>query len=345
MSPAWRRPAERVSFTVRREWKPAAQQQNMIVPVFALMSGPDGGLGIPSIERHGHLLLGTPMPEKTPSYLVVKDWAQYQHYKNRNPPWIKLYYHTLDDYEFARLSDVAKGHLLLIWLLASRHGGRIHNDPVWVGRRIGATDPINLQVLIDQGFLLTEQDASNMLAECKQSAMPEREKRERRKEGDEEEDETAASPTFGRVGEAQELEPQVSQGGFWGSYIALVRELWWQPDGKPPEGWDESREASIYRQRRAKGDTHLDLLDMVRGIRLMLDRGILSWVQGKPTSRLLNNTADGARNLGTLALEAYQTHGEAPPRAIRTSTSGMTSIGSLLPYGLPVTSSYTTAAW
>lgn len=137
----------------------------------------------------------------------------------------------------------------------------------------------------------------------------------------------------------------VSQDDGFGSYIALVRHLWWQPDGKPPADWTEGREASVYQARRAKGETHIDLLAMVRGVRLLLDRGTISWVQGKPTSRLLNNTAEGARNLGTLALEAYQTHGEAPPRAIRTSTSGMTSIGSLLPAGLPVTSSSTTLGY
>jgi hypothetical protein len=58
-------------------------------------------------------------------YLRVKNWAEFQHYKDRNPPWIKLHRALLDDYEFARLPDASKAHLVLIWLLASQSDGRI----------------------------------------------------------------------------------------------------------------------------------------------------------------------------------------------------------------------------
>src|SRR5690606_19747530 len=35
-------------------------------------------------------------------YLTVKNFERFQHYKDRNPPWIKLYNDLLDDYEFGR---------------------------------------------------------------------------------------------------------------------------------------------------------------------------------------------------------------------------------------------------
>jgi hypothetical protein len=38
-------------------------------------------------------------------YLRVKNWSEFQHYKDRNPPWIKLHRTLLDhDYEAAILA-------------------------------------------------------------------------------------------------------------------------------------------------------------------------------------------------------------------------------------------------
>ncbi|WP_420335553.1 hypothetical protein [Roseibium sp.] len=101
----------------------------------------------------------------------VKNFEKFQHYKDRNPPWIKLYNELLDDYEFGCLPDISKWHLIAIWLLASRSGNRIPMDERWVAKRISANDELNLQVLFDFGFLVenqelrnVEQDASKRLA-------------------------------------------------------------------------------------------------------------------------------------------------------------------------------------
>ena len=86
-------------------------------------------------------------------YISVKNWDSKQHYKHRNPPWIKLHCDLLNDYEFARLKDACKSHLMLIWLLASRLDNKIPNDPKWIAKRIGSTTKIDVNVLIDKGFL------------------------------------------------------------------------------------------------------------------------------------------------------------------------------------------------
>ena len=108
-------------------------------------------------------------------YLRVKNFEKYQHYKDRRPPWIKLYSSLLDDYAFACLQDASKAHLMLLWLLASQSNNRIPYDEKWIARKINTTAPIDLQTLIAQGFLEVEQDASETLAPRKQSAMPETE--------------------------------------------------------------------------------------------------------------------------------------------------------------------------
>ena len=93
----------------------------------------------------------------------VKNWSEFQHYKDRNPPWIKLHNHLLDDYEFEMLGDAAKGHLLCIWMLASRTKNEMPLDDKWITKKIGASTKVNLEALINAGFLILEHDASTPL--------------------------------------------------------------------------------------------------------------------------------------------------------------------------------------
>jgi len=99
-------------------------------------------------------------------YFSVKKWEEFQHYKDRNPPWIKLHNQLLDNYEFENLADATKGHLLCIWMLASRTNNKIVYDNSWVKRKIGANSQVDLKKLLDSGFIelqIVEHDASNLL--------------------------------------------------------------------------------------------------------------------------------------------------------------------------------------
>jgi len=105
-------------------------------------------------------------------YLRVKNWENFQHYKDRSPPWIKLHRDLLRDYDFACLQDASKLHLILIWLLASQMDNQIPADANFIKNQIGVKGEINFKELIYKGFLI---DDSNALASCKQHAMPETE--------------------------------------------------------------------------------------------------------------------------------------------------------------------------
>ena len=143
------------------------------------------------------------------AYFSVKGWEKHQHYKDRAPPWIKLHVALLEDYEFGCLQDASKAHLLAIWLLASKHDNRIPLDPTWVGRRINASDPVDLDALVKAGFLVIEgpakaetqaestlsQDASDTLAGRSENATSEN--REQRTET--EKDAQKASPSSPRA--------------------------------------------------------------------------------------------------------------------------------------------------
>lgn len=88
-------------------------------------------------------------------YLSIKNYETYQHYKQDwQPPWIKLYNRLLDDYAFLQLSDETQRHLMCLWLLASRHQNRIPNDVEYIARAIHAKTKVDLQALIDAGFVV-----------------------------------------------------------------------------------------------------------------------------------------------------------------------------------------------
>lgn len=55
----------------------------------------------------------------------VKDWNKFQHFKDRKPPWIKLYRDILDDMEWHELDPVAAKALVAIWLIASENDGKL----------------------------------------------------------------------------------------------------------------------------------------------------------------------------------------------------------------------------
>ena len=103
-------------------------------------------------------------------YLSVPNWANLQHYKDRDPTWIKLHRTLLSNYEWAQLPDASKAHLIGLWLVAARTDNRIPADPAWLARQIGATDAVDLEPLLAGGWVAWIEPASDALATCYQPA-------------------------------------------------------------------------------------------------------------------------------------------------------------------------------
>jgi hypothetical protein len=55
----------------------------------------------------------------------IKNWSKFQHFKDRKPPWIKLYRDLLDDMDWHQLDPKAAKMLVMLWLLASENSGDI----------------------------------------------------------------------------------------------------------------------------------------------------------------------------------------------------------------------------
>lgn len=51
--------------------------------------------------------------------LKIRGWKKFQHFKDRTPPWIKLYRELLDDPDWHALDGEAAKTLTMLWLLAS----------------------------------------------------------------------------------------------------------------------------------------------------------------------------------------------------------------------------------
>ena len=108
--------------------------------------------------------------------LQPKNWAVFQHYKDRCPPWIKLHRDLLNDRSYMRLPIASKALAPMLWLLASES-----KDGVFDGSldelvfRLHITKKEyqdGIKPLIDNDFFIL---VSGVLAERKQDAIPETE--------------------------------------------------------------------------------------------------------------------------------------------------------------------------
>jgi hypothetical protein len=112
----------------------------------------------------------------------VKNWAEFQHYKDRSPPWIRLHRSFLDDYDFHCLPVASRALAPMLWLLASENkdlsSGIIEGSDEKIAFRLHTTVKDlreSLKALISARFIEVVQLASVSLAARKQPATPETE--------------------------------------------------------------------------------------------------------------------------------------------------------------------------
>lgn len=94
----------------------------------------------------------------------VRNWEKYQHYKKRNPPWIKLHLEILTSKDWIMLADASRVLAIACMLLASKNDGYIPDDPEYLKRVAYLNTEPDFTQLIECGFLIKEEDASKMLA-------------------------------------------------------------------------------------------------------------------------------------------------------------------------------------
>jgi hypothetical protein len=113
--------------------------------------------------------------------ITIKNWARFQHFKDRRPPWIKLYRELLDDRQWHDLPPECAKLLVECWLLASEQHveGIITGDIEDIAFRLHRTAaevwPL-LQAVALQGFIdISSDDDINVISARYQDDAPETE--------------------------------------------------------------------------------------------------------------------------------------------------------------------------
>ena len=147
--------------------------------------------------------------------LQPKNWAVFQHYKDRCPPWIKLHRDLLNDRGFMCLPLASKALAPLLWLLASEaKDGTFDGSLDELVFRLHITPKEyedGLRPLIHKGFFIV---ASSVLAESYQVAIPER-------EGERETETETETETKKEKKSAVAPRPQDVSQQVWDDWVAL----------------------------------------------------------------------------------------------------------------------------
>jgi hypothetical protein len=82
----------------------------------------------------------------------IRNWERFQHYKNRNPPWIKLHILVLDDFDWIKWNNDTKVLAVAVMLLAAR----TENEVPWDKDYLSAVTHVDVT-----------KDAMNVLDLCR----------------------------------------------------------------------------------------------------------------------------------------------------------------------------------
>jgi len=89
-----------------------------------------------------------------PKQYAIRNWRRFQHYKHRNPPWIKLHTEILSSEDFVVLDDASKLLAVVCMVIAAKHNGLVPAIPAYLKRVAYLDKEPNLKPLIECGFLV-----------------------------------------------------------------------------------------------------------------------------------------------------------------------------------------------
>lgn len=103
----------------------------------------------------------------------IKNWEEFQHFKDRNPIWIKLYRKLLDDKQWHDLDPQSAKVLIMLWLLASEHNGVLPNVEE-ISFRLRMPEKVILSTVSKLSHWLLHSDI-NLISSCHQDVISETE--------------------------------------------------------------------------------------------------------------------------------------------------------------------------
>lgn len=99
----------------------------------------------------------------------ISNWGDYQHYKDRCPPWIKLHHSLITSEVWVMGDDASRSLAVACMLLASRdnaNDGSFNGDPEYIKRFAYLNSKPDFNHLIKHGFIEVLHNASKVIAEC-----------------------------------------------------------------------------------------------------------------------------------------------------------------------------------
>lgn len=159
--------------------------------------------------------------------IKIKNWKNYQHFKNRTPPWIKLYREILDDPQWHGLDGECAKTLVMLWLIASEdktHQGLLQEEKKLAFRLRLSESKLRQQLSKLSHWLI--QDDIKMISSRYQHDIPETQTQtqtETEKERDTKREKTKESPLTALQLENQFLEKLRANPAY--THIDLSREL------------------------------------------------------------------------------------------------------------------------
>ena len=112
--------------------------------------------------------------------MKIKNWSKFQHFKDRRPPWIKLYRDLLDDIDWHQLDPLASKVLVMCWLIASEEDGNIP-DSKTLAFRLRMSEKQTSECISKLSHWL-EHDDINVISERYQHDAPETERETEKEE-------------------------------------------------------------------------------------------------------------------------------------------------------------------
>ena len=103
----------------------------------------------------------------------IKNWSKFQHFKDRRPPWVKLYRDILDDIQWHELDPLAAKVLVMLWLIASEDDGRIP-DSKTLAFRLRLPESKTKEIIIKLSHWLDQSDI-DLISTGYQDDLPETE--------------------------------------------------------------------------------------------------------------------------------------------------------------------------
>ena len=104
-------------------------------------------------------------------YIHIVNWEKTQHYKHRNPPWIRLYVEIIDEFDkdgevkkFHSLPDNAKLTFVMLLCLSVRYNNNIpYKSPAWLKTNLGLQQ-VTLQPLVNNGYIVVASKPASKVA-------------------------------------------------------------------------------------------------------------------------------------------------------------------------------------